>query len=889
MAFFQFPKRAVALSGIAWASISTAGEFRLDVREPVPQTYRIVTSDRAGQPAGAGVEWLHARREGTADEVLLGRRVVVQLKEGTAPDSVLPSGVPRTHFAATLWILDLPDVGAAIAVTAELAQRSEVTVVHPIRRRLNFRQRAYAPRPKDTLFDRQWHLDNRDPATGVARGIDLNVRAAWALTRGTNVTVGLADSGIQVTHPDLGQTEGAPHYDFFGDRLGEPMSDTDGVHGTSCAGIIAATGNNNLGVVGLAPEARLASWPIFGLHDFGDGYGPVDVFADDASLAKLFRYKNDSVAVQNHSWGSSGVSLSSMDALSDVAVGEAVTNGRSGLGVVIVRAGGNNREELTNSDDDGYAADPRTIAVAAVRADGRATSYSSPGANLLVGAPSGDPISDTEEDPAAPNIVTTDLVGSDGYNTADGEAGDYDIGATGFDGTSASSPEIAGVCALILSANPRLSYRDVQQVLVLAGRHFDFADSDVRTNGAGFVVSHNVGFGVPDAGLAVQMARHWSNRPALTQTSQADNTRRSIADNSLRLELSGPSLPSSLTSVRCLPSQGPHAETGTASLPLVYVGLGNTNIDSDLHGKAALIQRGDNFFYDKIERASKAGAEFAVIYNNVTTMPQLLVMFGTGFTPIPAIFVSKADGDALRKYVLAESTNTARLTLKPTSVSWTVEKTLRCEHVGVRIKTTHPSRADLRITLVSPSGTRSILQFISNDTDAGPKDWTYWTTHHFFESSYGEWHLDVTDERLGSTGSITSAELILRGTGILDTDHDGLDDDWERAMFGDLRYGPQDDPDGDGLSNAREQCLDTNPARYDPIMPVAFEAVEGGLIRVTTPADFGRYAVDTATQVEGPYSPVGTLTNSSPYLQIFTPAQAAGGNGQQFFRTRRLP
>ncbi len=400
MAFFEFPKRAIALSGIAWVSISTAGEFRLDVREPVPQTYRIVTSGRAGQPAGAGMEWLHARREGTADEVLLGRRVVVQLKPGTDPDAVLPAGIPRTHFSATLWILELPDVGAAIALTAELAPRAEVTVVHPVRRRLNFTQRGYAPRPNDTLFDQQWHLDNRDPATGVARGIDLNVRAAWALTRGTNVTVAVADGGVQVTHPDLGQTEGAPHYDFFGDHPGEPMSDSDAVHGTACAGIIAATGNNNLGVVGLAPEARLASWPIFGLFDFGDGAGPVDVFADDASLAKLFRYKNDSVAVQNHSWGSSSQSLSSIDALSDVALGEAVTSGRSGLGVVIVRAGGNNREELTNSDDDGYAADPRTIAVAAVRADGRATSYSSPGANLLVGAPSGDPISNTEEDPA---------------------------------------------------------------------------------------------------------------------------------------------------------------------------------------------------------------------------------------------------------------------------------------------------------------------------------------------------------------------------------------------------------------------------------------------------------------------------------------------------------
>jgi len=48
-----------------------------------------------------------------------------------------------------------------------------------------------------------------------------------------------------------------------------------------------------------------------------------------------------------------------------------------------------------------------------------------------------------------------------------------------------------------------LTCRDVQQILILSSRHFDLADPDLRTNGAGFRFSHNVGFGVPDAGRAV--------------------------------------------------------------------------------------------------------------------------------------------------------------------------------------------------------------------------------------------------------------------------------------------------------------------------------------------------------------------------------------------------
>src|SRR5205085_8806540 len=135
-----------------------------------------------------------------------------------------------------------------------------------------------------------------------------------------------------------------------------------------------------------------------------------------------------------------------------------------------------------------FGCDPRAIAVAAVRKDGRACSYSDPGACILVGAPSGDLI-DTDGDgygdivdPNAPDVLTTDRTGNAGYVAGSNDRADY----TGFNGTSASSPQIAGVAALILSANTNLGYRDVQQILAHSGRHYDLADADVRTNGAGF-------------------------------------------------------------------------------------------------------------------------------------------------------------------------------------------------------------------------------------------------------------------------------------------------------------------------------------------------------------------------------------------------------------------
>jgi subtilisin-like proprotein convertase family protein len=161
---------------------------------------------------------------------------------------------------------------------------------------------------------------------------------------------------------------------------------------------------------------------------------------------------------------------------------------------------------------------------------------------------------------------------------------------------------------------------------------------------------------------------------------------------------------------------------------------------------------------------------------------------------------------------------TAQISLNSTSIVFTVTNTLSCEHVGLRVATDHPLRGDVRITLVSPSGTRSVLQRYNGDTSAGPVDWTYWSTHHFFESSAGNWTAYFSDEYAGNTGSVQSVSLIVEGVPILDADHDGLDDNWEMAHFGSLIYGPQDDPDHDGYNNMREYLMGTDPMQPAPML-----------------------------------------------------------------------
>jgi len=116
-----------------------------------------------------------------------------------------------------------------------------------------------------------------------------------------------------------------------------------------------------------------------------------------------------------------------------------------------------------------------------VRIGGRVATFSEFGASILVAAPSGD------KDSNEVGLFTTDLLGSGGVNVASNKPPNLDLwdyvypttGApdTGFSGTSASAPQIAGVAALILSANTNLTYRDVQQILILSARHFRFCRS----------------------------------------------------------------------------------------------------------------------------------------------------------------------------------------------------------------------------------------------------------------------------------------------------------------------------------------------------------------------------------------------------------------------------
>ncbi|MBI3417060.1 MAG: S8 family serine peptidase [Verrucomicrobia bacterium] len=860
-------------------------------REPIPRAYRFEAGQAVPQFRGAyKAEWIKAWPDhGSTNSIEFGSRIVLQLQRGEDLDRVLPDRplqLART-IESNLFILQAADALTAAQQAAELAALPEVTASVPVARRRRSLHSPYAAAPNDPYFARQWHLENRN-ADGSPAGADLNVRAAWPLARGAGVVVAIGDDGFQVNHPDLAPNViGTLHFNFTDGTTNVMQLAPNADHATAVAGLVAARGGNRMGVSGVAPRARLASFVIFDTFDN---------IASDEQLMDMFQYRSNLVSVQNHSWGNSGTDQLAASLLEQTAIRNAVTKGRNGKGVVIVRSGGNNRGNGGNVNDDGYPSDPQVIAVGAVRLDGRAARYSSPGASLLVAAPSGDPQSPGDSDPGFPNLFTTDRTGSEGYNSASftNDLANYCFDATGFNGTSASAPQISGIAALILSANTNLTYRDVQQILIFSSRHIDLADPDIVTNGAGFRVSHNVGFGVPDAGQAVALARRWVNRPALTKVKARSSDMRVIPDDGLRLLLGGSGVPANLTSIRTQPSLGVHVDDATASVPLVDVGDATTAIPQDVVGKGVLIARAPNgasqdsanLFRSKIQRAADAGAAFAVVANN-RDGDTLLQMGGTDFSPIPAVMIGQNAGDAVRALLATNADARAQLHLDTVNYSFTITNTLICEHVGVQVTSDHSSRGDLRITLVSPAGTRSVLQRLNSDTTPGPTGWTYYSTHHFYESSAGTWTVFFSDENPGNTGSVTQIELTIFGVPIKDADLDGLDDDWEQRYFGNLSAGPRDDPDGDGYSNMQEQILGTNPATAEIAFATDIAVWNTNYARLTWPAVTNRnYEVLGGGEAIAPLALRTNLPGRFPEVEWFTPL---ANLTNQFLRVRSVP
>lgn len=368
----------------------------------------------------------------------------------------------------------------------------------------------------DPLFAAQWHHDNTGQNGGTA-GEDARTPEAWALGfDGTGSRIAIIDNGLQLGHPDLlGNAVPNGSKSFTGGGVDPGPGD----HGTACAGVAAAIGENAIGGLGSAPSAELIGLNLLLNNTL-------------ANQIDAMTFDNQNVSVSSNSWGppdTQGV-LEDSPAVWRSAVDDGVTLGRGGLGTIYTWACGNGASSagnlVDNSNYDGYANYYGVIAVSAVGDNGRQAFYSEDGANVWIAAPS--------EGNSGQAITTTDLIGTSGFNSGTSGGSDYeDLAYTNtFNGTSSSTPLVSGVVGLMIDANPNLTWSDVRVILAQTARMNDPADADWTTNGAGFNINHAYGFGVVDAAAAVTTAQTWTSlTPVITEGIAEFPVNQAISDN----------------------------------------------------------------------------------------------------------------------------------------------------------------------------------------------------------------------------------------------------------------------------------------------------------------------------------------------------------------------
>ncbi|XP_063657021.1 proprotein convertase subtilisin/kexin type 4 isoform X29 [Pan troglodytes] len=311
---------------------------------------------------------------------------------------------------------------------------------------------------------------------------DLSILQAWSQgLSGQGIVVSVLDDGIEKDHPDLwANYDPLASYDF-NDYDPDPQPrytpSKENRHGTRCAGEVAAMANNGFCGVGVAFNARIG------------GVRMLDGTITDVIEAQSLSLQPQHIHIYSASWGpeDDGRTVDGPGILTREAFRRGVTKGRGGLGTLFIWASGNGGLHYDNCNCDGYTNSIHTLSVGSTTQQGRVPWYSEACASTLTTTYSSGVATD-------PQIVTTDLH----HGCTDQHTG-----------TSASAPLAAGMIALALEANPFLTWRDMQHLVVRASKPAHLQAEDWRTNGVGRQVSHHYGYGLLDAGLLVDTARTW--------------------------------------------------------------------------------------------------------------------------------------------------------------------------------------------------------------------------------------------------------------------------------------------------------------------------------------------------------------------------------------------
>jgi subtilisin family serine protease len=331
------------------------------------------------------------------------------VSDSSAENTLQALSSESDDIASDIVVADVPEGETVESFVDSLEAMPEVEYAQP-----NYVYTLDRTTVNDPYAGNQWHLDT------------MGVYDAWDITMGDpNVVVAVIDTGVDLDHPDLTGQIVAQTDVVANDGNAQ---DDDG-HGTHVAGIIAAKANNGIGVAGIAPGAKLMAVDVFGNY-LNPETGKYELAALTSKVIQGIQYAvSNGADIINMSLGGSDYDEAFRNAV-DAAVN---------AGVVVVAAAGNEGENGLHYPSDFDSC----ISVIATDSNDTKASFSNYG---------------PQKDIAAPGVNI--------YSTFPNDVDPaYPVDYVGMNGTSMASPVVAGVAALMLSANPTLTVGELRNIL----------------------------------------------------------------------------------------------------------------------------------------------------------------------------------------------------------------------------------------------------------------------------------------------------------------------------------------------------------------------------------------------------------------------------------------
>jgi len=400
--------------------------------------------------SGTSAETINRITAGRNDRLLdrfefINNQAVIADEDGLSPETVAAEyrSLPEVEYAEPNFVIDLDPAEGEGDFDQEASDGggggggdddAPPVVRHP-------GDTSSGQQPNDPLFNEQWSLLNTGQREGTS-GADVCATRAWTKTKGSKkIVVAVIDTGVDYNHQDLHNNiwtrpaSLAPYTDAdlgeFDDRHGFDAADNDGDpmddngHGTHCAGIIGAEGDNSDGIAGVNWQVEIMGLKFLSRNGSGTTKDAIECINYVVARKKA----GVNVRIISASWGSTARSQ---------ALGDAIKRAHD-EGIIFIAAAGNSS---TNNDvrphyPSNYQL-PNVVSVAALTRKDVLARFSNYGAKTV--------------HIAAPGAEIMSTWPSNQYEE--------------HSGTSMATPVVSGVAALILSVNPDLSVTELRKRLL---------------------------------------------------------------------------------------------------------------------------------------------------------------------------------------------------------------------------------------------------------------------------------------------------------------------------------------------------------------------------------------------------------------------------------------